>query len=247
MLLDVLLGQLGELASHAVDDGHLDLAAPKVAPQHTSQAHDGTPHRLVGGIGLHIVHALLEEVGRLLFLGPRRGSEEGKKVSGAVHLVYLRSDARVVDADEEGRDGQRPHGRALGVHLRNVGDAAGQLGHGDGVAVLVGEVGGLVAGALDYRAGVGVQAAGEGADGRGDGVDGRDGGGVHEAVWDLLLGDDDAGISTADGHAGQARRRVGRLEGVFHLVQTPLRAEDGDVVVVVGVAAHGGRSAILMY
>lgn len=53
------------------------------------------------------------------------------------------------------------------------------------------------------------------------------------------MGDDDGGIGTADGDARQSRGSVGRLEGIFHLVQPALRTEDGNVVVVVAVEESG--------
>lgn len=52
-------------------------------------------------------------------------------MSGAVHLEDLGA-GFVVDADQEGGDGERPHAGALRIDLGNVGDAAGQLGDRDG-------------------------------------------------------------------------------------------------------------------
>ena len=51
--------------------------------------------------------------------------------------------------------------------------------------------------------------------------------------------DDYGGVGAAEGDAGEAGGGGG-FEGVFHLVEAALGGEDGDVVVVVGIAGHGG-------
>lgn len=55
----------------------------------------------------------------------------------------------VVDGDEDCCGCEGAHGGGLGVDLGDVGDALGELGAGDGVAVFVLEVVGFVADSLD--------------------------------------------------------------------------------------------------
>lgn len=62
--------------------------------------------------------------------------------------------------------------------------------------------------------------------------------GYDETIGDLALGDDYGGVGTAEGYAREARGGGGGFEGVFHLVETALGGEDGDVVVVVAIAGH---------
>ena len=57
-----------------------------------------------------------------------------------------------------------------------------------------------------------------------------------ESIGDFALSDNYSGGFTAEGDSGEARGGGGGFEGVFHLVEAPLGGENGDVVVVVGIA-----------
>ena len=110
--------------------------------------------------------------------------------------------------------------------------------HRNRVPVLELEIRRLVAGALDLGAAVGGEAGGEASDLGGYGEDVGDGFWVDEAVGDLFLGHDDAGVGAADGDAGEAGGGGGGFEGVFHLVESALGGEDRDVMVIIaGVGA----------
>lgn len=152
----------------------------------------------------------------------------------------------VVDPNEERNGGEGAHGGRLGVYLGDVGEALGKLGHGDGISVLEGEVGGLVPCALNNCLGIGEQAGAEAPNPRGDLVDTGDRGRVHEAVRDLLLRHNHCRRGAPHCDAGKAARRIGRLEGVFYLVQSPLRREDGDVVVIIAAFCGGGSGGVVV-
>lgn len=68
-----------------------------------------------------------------------------------------------------------------------------------------------------------------------------DGIGNDETIGHLALSDDYGCVGSAEGDSGEARGGGGGFEGVFHLVEAALGGEDGDVVVVVAVAGHGGN------
>mmetsp|Transcript_18752 Transcript_18752/g.28488 ORF Transcript_18752/g.28488 Transcript_18752/m.28488 type:complete len:92 (-) Transcript_18752:52-327(-) len=65
---------------------------------------------------------------------------------------------------------------------------------------------------------------------------------IHESIADFLLGHDADGIGTTDGDARQGC--TGGFEGVFHLIQSSLRTENGYVMIVIGIATH---SSIALY
>ena len=57
-----------------------------------------------------------------------------------------------------------------------------------------------------------------------------------ETIGYLALGDDDGSIGSTQRNAGEARGGRGRLEGIFHLIESTLGGEDGDVMIVVAIA-----------
>jgi hypothetical protein len=61
-------------------------------------------------------------------------------------------------------------------------------------------------------------------------------GGFHQSIGNLFLSDNADGILATDGDAGQAR--VGGFKTVFHLIQTALRRENGNVMIIV-TKIHG--------
>ncbi len=74
----------------------------------------------------------------------------------------------------------------------------------------------------------------------------RDAARHYETIGYLALCDDDGSVGPTEGDAGKARGGGRRLEGVFHLVESALGGEDGDVMIVVAVARHGGNVDIVI-
>ena len=66
-----------------------------------------------------------------------------------------------------------------------------------------------------------------------------DGRWIHETIDNLLLCDNANGILAADGHHREPR--IGGFKAIFHLVQTTLRRENGNVVIIVAVV-NGTRA-----
>mmetsp|Transcript_4762 Transcript_4762/g.13726 ORF Transcript_4762/g.13726 Transcript_4762/m.13726 type:complete len:252 (+) Transcript_4762:1532-2287(+) len=227
-----------ELSVLAFDASHFNLGSFEIASQHMAQTGDGRPNDLVALVLLHFCGSLFQVVHRLLLLGSGRGGEEGKVMPRTIHLEHLRTFV-VVDAHEQSDACQRAHRRRLRVDLRQVGHAAGQDADGHGVPVVEVELAGLVPRPLHHRAGVGHGARHAAADVLGQREQVRDAGRVHQPVRHLLLCHHAARVLAAHGHPGQAG--IGALEAVLHLVQPALRREDGDVVVIVGIAAHDCR------
>lgn len=60
----------------------------------------------------------------------------------------------------------------------------------------------------------------------------------NETIGHLALSNDYGRIGTAESNAGKTRGGGGSLEGVFHLIESALGGEDGDVVIVVAIARH---------
>lgn len=93
---------------------------------------------------------------------------------------------------------------------------------------------------------IGVHSGGQHADFRCHVENVRDAGGHDETVGHLALRDDDGGVGTAEGDAGKTRGGGGSLEGVLHLVESTLGGKDGDVMIVVAVARHGGGKVVVV-
>jgi hypothetical protein len=184
-------------ASH---DAHLELALLEVDRQHRAERRDGKLDHLVPAAlcVLLILQLLLQEVERLLRLGPRRRGLVSDVVACGVALVQLGSEFRV-EGDERGGDAQRPHVRlwssqrrlapgcsslayALGVDLANVGYPLGQHVAGHLVAKLVAELGRLAARAAHRGPGVGYRPRHNAADRRRQSEDVRDGRGLDQLV-----------------------------------------------------------------
>ena len=67
---------------------------------------------------------------------------------------------------------------------------------------------------------------------------------VNQPLRDLLLRHDSHAILPAARDGREAGGGRGGFEGVLDLVEAPVGGEDGDVVVVVGVAGHGGLGGV---
>ena len=64
-----------------------------------------------------------------------------------------------------------------------------------------------------------------------------DAGWIEQFVGNLLLADDDGAVFPPNSYAGDIGCRDG-FEGIFHLVESALGREDGDVPIESSVAAH---------
>lgn len=187
---------------------------------------------MVGG-GEIALETLLELVRRLLLLHARGAGLVAEEVARRVNLEHLRlSLGTGVDARVDGDHTQCAHEGVLRVELGDVGHTLCQMRDGDRVAVLVLELGGFMARALDNGLGVGDHTGGNDTDVLGDAEHVGDGGSVDELVSDLLLGDEDDGRVGADGHRGDVARTDGLervlCDGRTFVEQIKARAGAGD-------------------
>mmetsp|Transcript_14819 Transcript_14819/g.31535 ORF Transcript_14819/g.31535 Transcript_14819/m.31535 type:complete len:239 (-) Transcript_14819:68-784(-) len=238
MILNLLLSQTSEFPLFPLYTSYFNLIPSEIAPQHTPQAHNCSPHCFVKAIFWYVLHSLFQKVSCLLLLRPARRALERQEMPCRIDLQNLRT-LLIVHAHDEQHHRQRTHARTLSIHLSNVRHTLRQHGGRDRIPVFEFKVGGLISHPLHGRMAVGCHARGEDTDFGRHVVHMANAGGNNEAVGDLALGDNDGGISATEGDASQARGGGSSLEGVLHLIETALGGEDGDVVVIVTVAGHG--------
>ena len=230
MSLNLLLCQACEstLGSNYLSD--LNLVPTKVTAQNRSQARDCSSNHLIRTGFLQI--SLFQKVHGLLFLWARSSPEKGQKVSRTVHLVNNRS-FDIVHPDKAGNHRQRSKGSHLRFDLRQIRHARGNSFHRARVAIVVCPFSGFLAGPLHKGLAISHGACHADANSGCNLKQMSDTVRLHESIWNFLLRYNSGGIFAADRHDGKTR--VGCFKAVFHLVQTPLRGKDGNVVIIIAV------------
>lgn len=133
---------------------NLDLGRLKIYGQDGGQASDRQLYSLVEIVILLLLQLLFEVRVRLRLFRAHRNGSVTTEVPGWVSLVDTRTLLLVVGDEHHGAS-ERSHLRILCVHLTDISDALAQSVHGYVIAVLVLEVSGFIASALNLGPTVG--------------------------------------------------------------------------------------------
>mmetsp|Transcript_11991 Transcript_11991/g.27748 ORF Transcript_11991/g.27748 Transcript_11991/m.27748 type:complete len:278 (-) Transcript_11991:70-903(-) len=231
---------------------NFELTSTKVGSQDGPQACNG---RSDGLIGCHFQVLLrshfFQEIHGLLFLGTTCGGPKGQQMSGTIHLVDRRS-TFVIDAYHECHTSEWSHTCRLCIDLGQVGHALGQHRNGCRIAVIKRPLIGFVTSPLHKRLVVGRGATTATSRSRGTRHDaGTQFGGdlVHmrhrirldQSVDHLFLGHHADGILPANRNARQTPRN-GCLVSILHLIQSSLRTENTNMMIIIRVTAHDEKT-----
>mmetsp|Transcript_14054 Transcript_14054/g.21029 ORF Transcript_14054/g.21029 Transcript_14054/m.21029 type:complete len:205 (+) Transcript_14054:96-710(+) len=148
MKINLLLFQNRKCPIRPLHHGNLNLTSSKITPQNTSQAHDGSPNRLINIIILHILHLLLQEINRLLLLRPTRRTKKRQIMPRTINFQNLRS-LFIIHPNQNTNGGKGTHTRRLSINLCNIGNSLCKDVYGNRVSVLVLKISRFVPHALD--------------------------------------------------------------------------------------------------